>query len=417
MNIFSERRTKFTNLLEDSSVFLIDSGEAKHKTTDQFFEYIPHRNFFYLTGLQEENIRLLILKNDGQVKEMLFIEETTEFMRQWYGEKLSKEEASEISGIPTTNIHFIDKFDNLFRAMMMYARGLGVKPPKNLYLDLYRFKSNKKPESLHQFASLIDNYKELTVKNANEHISYLRMFKSEDEINDLKKAIDITDIALKRIMRSLKERTNEHQVVADYVHEITLNGSKGISFNTIMASGVNAAVLHYEDNNSEMNKEDLMLCDLGCLWNNYGSDITRTYPISGKYSDRQKVLYEIVLKANKESIKFVKPGITWGELNTFAKDLIAEECIKIGLIKEKEEIGKYFYHSIGHFLGLDVHDIGQYNLPIEEGMVLTIEPGLYIKEEGIGIRIEDDILVTKDGAINLSDNIIKEIKDIEEYMN
>ena len=157
-----------------------------------------------------------------------------------------------------------------------------------------------------------------------------------------------------------------------------------------------------------------MLFDLGSLYNNYGSDISRTYPLSGKFNERQKILYEIVLKANKESIKFVKPGITWKELNKFGKDILISECKKIGLIKDDAEINKYYFHSIGHFLGLDTHDVGQYDLVLSEGMVITIEPGLYIKEEGIGIRIEDDILVTKDGYKNISKDIVKSVVEIEE---
>jgi len=416
VNVFAKRRQQLLERMDDSSVLLLDSGCAKHKTTDQFFHHIPQRNFFYLTGLNEEDMKLMVIKNDGLVKEYLFITETTEYMRQWIGEKMSKEEASEISGVPVSSILYLNSFEGYFKNMMTYARGLGVKPPKNLYLDLYRYKATQEPDSLGQFSGLINNFKELTVRNANEHISYLRMFKSKEEINDLKKAIEITNFGLNRIIESIQVRENEQEVEADFVHEITLKGAEGNSFNTILANGGNATVLHYEDNNDTLGKDNLILCDLGCLYKNYGSDITRTYPINGTFSDRQKEIYEIVLKANKESIEFIRPGITWKELNDFAKNILATECVKIGLIKEVEEIGKYYYHSIGHFLGLDVHDVGQYDLPLEEGMVLTIEPGLYIKEEGIGVRIEDDILVTKDGYKNLSHMIIKEVKDIEKRM-
>lgn len=417
MNIFSKRRNDLLGKIKEGSVLLLDSGCAKHKTTDQFFEYIPQRNFFYLTGLQEEDFKLMVLKQGGTVKEFLFIVETTEYMRQWVGEKMSKEEASEISGIPVSNILYLDKFESYFRSMMTYARGLGVKPPKRLYLDMYRYKLGELPDSLVQFKSLLENFKELKIKNANEHISYLRMFKSDDEIQALEKAIEFTDNGLKRIMDSLKIRTNERQIEADFLHEIRLQGSEGNSFNTIAANGVNATVLHYEDNNQDLVKGNLMLCDLGALYNNYGSDITRTYPISGTFTKRQKEIYEVVLKANKESIEYIKPGITWKELNDFAKNILIEGAKELGLIKEDTEIGKYYYHSIGHFLGLDVHDVGQYDQVLQEGMVITIEPGLYIKEEGIGVRIEDDILVTKDGYKNLSKNIIKEVKDIEKYMS
>lgn len=416
MNTYKQRREALVSKMKNSSVILLDSGKAKHKTTDQYFHHVPNRNFFYLTGLNEENVKLMVVKQDKKLIEFLFIEETTEYMRQWVGEKMSKEEASSITGVDVTNIHYLDKFDTYFRSLMTFARGLGVKPPKNLYLDLYRTNATTEPICYSQFNNVIELYKELEIRNVNEFISYLRMFKTKDEIKDLQKAIDITEVALNRVMNSVKERTNEQEVQADYIHEITLQGSQGYSFNTIMANGVNATVLHYEENNSDLVKENLILCDLGCLYNNYGSDITRTYPISGTYSERQKAVYEVVLKANKEAIEFIKPGITWKELNDFAKSVLVKGAKAIGLIKEDDEINKYYYHSIGHFLGLDVHDVGQYGLALEEGMVITIEPGLYIKEEGIGVRIEDDILVTKNGYKNLSKNIIKEINDIEEYM-
>jgi len=414
---FEKNRQNFIKLISDSSVVILDSGQAPHKTTDQYYYYTPNRNFFFLTGLNEESMRLMIVKGVKETFTFLFIEETTEYMRKWVGEKMSKEEASEISGIPSSKIYFHSEFEQLFRSLMTYARGLGIKPPKNLYLDLYRHKPNLEPISLVQCSNILKVYPELKVLNANKELSYLRMFKSEADIASLSEAINITNKGLNRIMDALKIRDNEQQIEADFLHEITLNKSEGNSFNTIAASGVNATVLHYENNNGDLNKGDLLLCDLGALYNNYGSDITRTYPINGKFSKRQKEIYEIVLKTNKETIEFIKPGITWKELNSFSKNMLISECKKINLIKKDEEINNYYYHSIGHFLGLDVHDVGQYDQPLSEGMVITVEPGLYIKEEGIGIRIEDDILITKDGSINLSKEIIKEVKDIEEYMS
>ncbi len=416
-NIYQIRRQNLANKLHESSVLLLHSGKAKHKTTDQFFHYVPNRNFFYLTGLEEENVILMMVKDKDALKEYLFIEETTEHMRQWVGEKISKEEASIMCEVPVANIRYLKSFDNMFNALMSYSRGLGIKQPSKLYLDLSKETSTTKPLCYSQFSNVLSIYKELQIKNANEHISYLRMFKSDDEINDLKKAINITELGLERIMKSIKVRENESQVQADFIHEITLQGSEGYSFNTILANGENATVLHYENNDSELDKENLILCDLGALYKNYGADITRTYPVSGTFTDRQKAIYEVVLKCNKKTIEFVKPGITWKELNDFARSILIDGAKELGLIKEDQEIGKYYYHSIGHFLGLDVHDVGHYNLKLEEGMVITIEPGLYIKEEKIGVRIEDDILITKDGYKNLSENIIKEVKDIEEYMN
>ena len=416
-NIFMKNRNNLIDRIEEGSVIILDSGKAMHKTLDQFHPYTPNRNFYFITGLNEPNVRLMIVKGKKTTLTMIFIEETTEYMRQWLGENITKEKVSEITGIENSKIYYLDKFELLFKNLMTYGRGLGVTPPKNLYMDLYRVNSTEEPIAHNQFKFVLDTYKELNMKNVNEHLSYLRMFKSTTEIEKLEKAIKFTEKGLYRILDNLKVRTNEFQLDADFRHQIKLEGSLGISFDTIAASGKNATVLHYEENNSELIDGNLILFDLGALHSNYGADISRTYPINGKYTDRQKTIYEIVLKVNKESIKFVKPGISWKELNKFAKDLLAKECMNIGLIKAEEEITKYYYHSIGHFLGLDVHDVGHYELTLEEGMVITIEPGLYISEENIGIRIEDDILVTKNGSRNLSKNIIKEVKDIEEYLS
>ncbi|KFZ27192.1 MAG: Xaa-Pro aminopeptidase [Candidatus Izimaplasma bacterium HR2] len=417
INIYEENRKNLVKLLKKESIVLLDSGKAPHKTTDQFYHYTTQRNFFYLTGLNEENCKLVIIKSKTTVSTLLFIEETTEYMRQWLGERISKKEASKITKVPETKIYYLSQFETIFRSLMTYGRGIGMTPPKYAYFDLYRVTPIKSPYSYEQFKFVFDIYKELKVENLNENLSYLRMFKSDFEISQLQKAIDITKLGLENVMDHLSSRTNEFQLTADFLHQISLEGSSGNSFNTIAASGENATVLHYEDNNGKLEKGNLILFDLGSLYNNYGSDISRTYPLNGKFSDRQKVLYEIVLKANKESIKFLKPGISWKELNDFAKDILIKECKKIGLIKDDSGINKYYYHSIGHFLGLDTHDVGQYDIKLAEGMVITIEPGLYIKEEGIGIRIEDNILITKDGAVNLSKEIIKEVKDIEEYLS
>lgn len=415
-NIFEINRKKLTDLIKKKSVVLLDSGSAPHKTADQNYQYCPQRNFYYLTGLNEENCRLMIIKSEKEISTLLFIEETTEYMRQWLGERISKENASEITGIPVAKIYYLSEFENLFRSLMTYARGIGVTTPKNAYFDLYRVTATQTPYSQQQFKFIFDGYKELKIKNLNEHLSYLRMFKSEFEITKIKNAITTTNNGLNSIMDHLKTRTHEFQLAADFLHQILLDGSEGNSFDTIAASGINATVLHYEDNNCKLEDGNLILFDLGSLHENYGSDISRTYPINGKFSERQKAIYEIVLKTNKETIKFAKAGITWKELNDFAKNILINECLSIKLIENENEIGKYYYHSIGHFLGLDTHDVGQYDKLLDEGMVITIEPGLYIKEESIGIRIEDNILITKQGSINLSESIIKEVKDIEEYL-
>ncbi|AIO19532.1 Xaa-Pro aminopeptidase [Candidatus Izimaplasma bacterium HR1] len=416
MNPFLINRNRLFEQLDEDSVLLLHSGNAPHRTTDQFYPFLVSKNFFYLTGVKESNCTLMLIKTKKESKSFLFIDETTKFMKQWVGEKISKEEASTVSEIDIKNIMFNPVLEKFVNKIMTYTRGNNILPPNVMYLDMFRPSTKHDPLAYKEYKKFIDKYPELQVKNLNEHTSYLRMFKNKYEIDDLKKAIRITNEGIKRMMKEVEHRYYENQVEADFMHEITLNGTRKVGFDTILASGKNATILHYEDNNQRIEKNSLILCDLGAEWDEYSADISRTFPSSGEFSDRQKELYEIVLKTNKETINFVKPGLTWKELNDFAKNILITECKRIELIIEDEEISKYYYHSIGHFLGLDVHDVGQYGVTIQEGMVLTIEPGLYIKEEEIGIRIEDDVLVTKNGCINLSDDIIKEVDDIERFM-
>ncbi len=406
-------RKRLFERLEEGSVALLFSGQAPHKTLDQYYAYTPQRNFFYLTNIGEPNMILMLLKGNETEKTYLFVEENTEKIIQWEGARMSKEEASKRSGIPEEDIHYLDSFESRFNMAMNYARSPVGTPARALYLDLYHPAPKVKPQGLKHAEEFLSNYPELTIKNVNEHISYLRMFKSVREIDQIKTAIAHTKKGLETILKHLRTREYEYQLQADFLHAITLSGSEGEAFDTIAANGENAAVLHYIKNNTPLDKNNMILFDLGALHQNYAADISRTYPVGGQYGKRQRDIYDIVLKVNKATIEKAVPGMTWKELNKFARDMLAQEAKRIGLIQEDAEILKYYYHSIGHFLGLDVHDVGYYDVPFKEGMVLTIEPGLYIKEEGIGVRIEDDILITKDGNINLSEDIEKEPDAIE----
>lgn len=416
MNQYKQNRQQLFELLDNNSMVLLKSGKAKHKTRDQYHPFQVDKTFFFLTGIREANCTLLLIKGQDKVHEFLFIEETTEYMRQWVGASISKTEASEISGFKPTSIMYNKQFDTLLRAFMGANDYYNVGDINSLYLDLYLIDKDTEPLSYTQFNKVLSTYKQLQIKNLNNHTNYLRMFKTEDNINTLKEAIEMTKKGLNRIMKELPNRENELQIDADFNHEIKLNGAEGTSFDTILASGANGCILHYEDNNSPLNKGDLLLCDLGAAYNEYGADISRTYPVNGTYTNRQKEIYEIVLKANKECIEFIKPGITLKELHNKSVEILSTEAIRIGLINKPAEIRKYYYHNVTHFLGLDTHDTGISNTTLQPGMVLTVEPGLYISEEQIGIRIEDDILVTETGSINLSKDVIKEIKDIESYM-
>ncbi len=411
-----DARQAYLDRVEPHSITLLHAGEAPHKSLDQYYHFSVNRNFFYLTGLDAPKLILMLVKGEKKHQTYLFLERNTDFIIKWEGARLEKEEAHQQSGIELKDMRYLDEFEALFNQMMNYARSPFGTVPKTLYLDLYHVNANTKPKALSTFQTVVAHYPELTQKNANEALAYLRMFKSPEELDRLKEAIAITQAGLDQVLSTLRSRDNEHQIEAEFNYGITLAGAQGNAFDTIAASGANATVLHYHHNNQPLPKDGLLLLDLGASKENYAADISRTYPISGVFTDRQKAIYEAVLDVNKRTIERVKPGVTWAELNAFAKEALAQHAVALKLIDKEEDILEVYYHSIGHFLGLDVHDVGLYHLPLQAGMVLTIEPGLYVSKEGIGIRIEDDVLVTETGVENLSRNLIKDVADIEKAL-
>lgn len=415
---FIKRRKKFWEGMQDNSFAIFYSGVAPHKTLDEFYIYTPNRNFFYLTGLEKENFYLLIVKSANKYQEYLFIEEPSDFATKWLGARMTKEEASKISGFDIKDIHYENNLKPIIshRIMLDSRKSAVDQTPDLLYLDLFRHKPMTKPQTVLHFQDIIDVFPELSLKDAGKIISELRRVKSKDEVDEIRKAIYYTKEGIEAVMKYAKSGVSENQIEATYEYYIKLAGSKGISFDTIAAGGKNATVLHYHDNNATIEDGSLVLLDLGSLSNVYASDISRTFPLNGKFSERQKEFYQLVLDVNKNTMARVKPGIMFKELNDFAKEELAKGMIKLGKIKEKSEIDKYYYHTVGHYLGLDVHDVGTYAKPLESGCVITIEPGIYVGDEGIGIRIEDNVLVTAKGYENLSESIIKEIKDIEDFM-
>lgn len=392
--MYKNRRKKLLKNFSNDSILLVFSGYAPIKSEDQTHPFFGDNNFYYLTGIKEENY-CLILSND---KEIIYKPQYDPKLALWVSAPLDNKEVSKISSI--TDIRDIKKFDEDI---------LNLLKNKNLYLDL----EPRYPYTLANQFKL--KYPNLNPKSFSNELYQQRLIKDKTEIKYMQKAIEITNQGLKNVMNKLKPSKYEYELEGEYNYILSKYNVE-TSFDTIAASGKNATTLHYVDNNSKIPDNSLMLFDLGVYYKGYASDISRTYPTNAKFSKREKQIYEIVLKANKESIKFIKPGITMKEFNDFGKQILIDECLKIGLINKPEEINKYYYHSLGHPLGLDVHDVGGRDFVLKPGMVITCEPGLYIKEENIGIRIEDDILVTKTGSKNLSKCIIKEVDEIESFM-
>lgn len=412
-NYCKNRDNYFNNILEQSLTVMF-SGRNIQRTGDQDYDFEVEKNFYYLTGINQDNVILLLMKNNDVNKAVLFIEKNDPVFMKWYGKKLTKEEATEISGIE--NVYYLEQFSQFVFGLLNSTRQ-GNNLYNKMYLSLERRNTKGYSTLALEYAKEVkEKYPELQILNNYITVVNLRMYKSNEEVDLIKKSIETTRYGIEELMKNSKPGIFEYQLESYYDLYIKMNGQKDVSFKTIAAGGVNATVLHYSTNNTLLNDNELVLFDLGCRTDYYISDITRTFPVNGKFTPRQKEVYEKVLNVNKKCIEFLKNGVTWKEYNDYARSLIAKSCIELGLINDEKDVAKYYWHSIGHSIGLDTHDPSLNYLPIKEGMALTVEPGIYIEEEKIGIRIEDDVLITKEGCINLSKEIIKEVNDIEEFM-
>ena len=410
---FLGRRTKIASFLSQHSALILHSGKAKHRSQDSYFPFVVSRNFYYLTGLNAPSMILLLHKQSkiSTLNSTLFMEAPDPVKAKWDGPMMTKEEASMVSGIELSNIKYLSEFDAFFQSLTVHSRA-GVEPVQAVYFDLFRLKGNENVEAFESSKLIQQTYPEMKIENANSFFASLRSVKSSEEVKAIEVAIASTHRALQDVWRGASVAGSEADVYADFTASL-LRQSTTESFNTIVAAGANATILHYVDNNQAITNDDLVLTDCGSIYNLYNSDITRTWPKNGVFTKRQKALYQLVLDVNKACIQLAKPGVTWQELNAFAKDKLAKGLVQLKVMHSDDQIGEYYYHSIGHHLGLDVHDAGVYSTPLVEGNVITIEPGIYLASEGIGIRIEDDIVITKTGSRNLSINIPKELDQLE----
>lgn len=396
--------------MDKQSALLLFSGIENHVSADEYAPFEANRNFFYLTGLRRDHMILMMRKTLNGNKTVLFIEEADPTQERWYGRKVTVDEAREISGIE--DIQFIDTFEAFVDSMMTR------EDIDSLYFDCYRHQMEDLPDyNAVKAKEFAEKYQGHAIKNIFPVIAEMRMQKDEDEVALVRDAIAITDKALQHVMKTLEPGMAEYQAQANFEYTIRYNGAEGTSFPTIAGSGVNGTMLHYETNLDICEDGTLLLLDLGAKYRGYCADITRTYPVNGTYSERQRQVYDIVLAANREVARVAKPGMTLRELNDIAKKVLAEGCMKLGLIEKEDEIGTYYMHGVSHHLGIDVHDVtAACNDRLRPGAVITDEPGLYIDEWEIGIRIEDDLLITENGCECLSEAIIRDPDEIEAFM-
>jgi Xaa-Pro aminopeptidase len=421
-SLYINNRKNFVSRMEPKSLAVFNSNDIFPISADSTMPFQQHRDILHLSGVdQEESILVLFPEASTEKhKEVIFLKETSELIAIWEGEKLDKKNAFEVSGIKT--VYWLQDFPTIFKQMMAEADGI--------YLN-----TNEHLRANNEVQTREDRFIKKVKKDYPGHRTYksapimhkIRSIKDPIEIELMQKACDITRAGVNRLLKFIKPGVWEHHIEAELVHEFLMNSSKGFAYTPIVASGKNACVLHYIENNQECLAGDVILLDVGAEYANYASDLTRCIPVSGRFSERQKDVYNAVLHVKKEAEKLLVPGIMMADYHKQVGHLMEEQLVNLSLITLDDiknqnpdwpAYKKYFMHGTSHFIGLDTHDVGLWNAPIEAGMVFTCEPGIYIPEEGLGIRLEDDLVVQKSGApFNLMADIPLEVEEIEDAMN
>ena len=408
------RREKLFNLMDDNSVAIIFAGAPKIASADEEYPFKVNTNFFYLTNVKQENSVLMLVKGLGERKVYLFIDEYNEVKEKWTGRRLTFEEAKQLSDVesvhPTSDL-------NAFIELAFVKENNQYGAIEKAYIDLTPELKIKESFSTKDFAKGVEErYPHVKVDNLNPFMIQLRMVKSDYEVKCLRKAIDMTYQGIVYTLNRLTPNRYEYEIADDFEYFGRTISREGLAFSTIIASGKNATCLHYPQQGDRVVENDLILFDLGYNYGGYSADSSRTLPVNGRFEAVAKLIYETVLKCNKAVIEYLHPGITNKEVQEFSKEFLKNECVRVGLMSEDEDIIKYYYHGVSHSLGLDTHDSQDRSKPYEVGNVVTVEPGLYFAKHGVGVRIEDDVLIT--GGVNdvLSRDIPKEVADIEKLM-
>lgn len=419
--LFIQNRERLREQLEPNSVVVVHSNDILPTNADGVMPFRQNNNLYYLTGADQEESVLLLAPDfpDERFREVLFLRETDENIAIWEGHKLTKEEATEVSGIKT--VLWKDQFEQILYTVLAES--------KTIYLDTNEhIRAGAETETKSdRFVKWCQNrYPLYRYERLFPIMQSLRMIKSALEIKALQHACNITEKGFRRILDKVRPGSWEYEIEAEYIHEFVRNRSKGFAYDPIIASGANACVLHYIANNQQCKDGDLLLMDVGAEYANYNADMTRTIPVNGRFTKRQRAVYDAVLHVKTQATDLLRPGTTIKEYHEEVGRIMEGELIALGLL-DKHDVAKqdkanplyrkYFMHGTSHYLGLDVHDVGSFYKPIAAGMVFTVEPGIYIREENIGIRLEDNIVVTKDGHDNLMRNIPIHAEEIEDLMN
>lgn len=420
--LFIANRKRLVAQLPPHSIAILHANDEMPRSADGFFPFRQNSDLFWLTGIDQEQTVLVLFPDhpEPEQREILFVRRTNEYIAVWEGHKYTEEEARAASGIQ--NVKWTDSFDSLLPNLMYLAKTcyLNLNEHSRMASDVadrdLRFAQRLRSQfPLHQWGRLAPL------------MHQLRAIKSDLEIAQIRQAIAITDKAFRRILRFVRPGVMEYEIEAEILHEFVRSRATGPAYGSIIASGKNACVLHYVNNNQPCKDGDLILMDFGAEYANYAADLTRTIPVNGRFSDRQRAVYNAVLRVMRFATNLLRPGTLLDEYHREVGLVMQSELVGLGLLnaadiaaqdpKKAPLYKKYFPHGTSHFLGLDVHDVGHRHRPIEAGMVFTCEPGIYIPEEGIGIRLENDVLVTHNDPIDLMADIPLTAEDIEDLMN
>lgn len=415
-----ENRNKLLSILEDKALVLLFSNDKMPRTGDQCFPFRQNSNLFYLTGMnQPQTILALCPEHPSEnMREILFIEENTAYATQWEGDKYTEQQAKEISGMKT--IFFVSCFESVLQDLMCHSQ--------NVYLDLFesvKFSSQVQSSQQRYAQQIQTKYPLHAYHRIFPFLRDLRIIKSMEELSLMQHACHITRKAFERILHFVKPEITEYEIEAEIMHEFISNKVRSHSFDPIVASGKNACILHYTRNNSVCSDGDLLLLDFGAEYLNYAADLSRTIPVNGKFTPRQKQIYNACYRVYEYAKTLFLPGMSIGKVYKKVCAFMEPELIGLGLFSkediqkqnsEYELVKKHFMHGISHFVGLDVHDVGTTDIVFDEGMVLSCEPGIYIPNESIGVRIETMILVA-DTPIDLMKDVPVCADDIERIMN
>jgi Xaa-Pro aminopeptidase len=421
--LFVSNRKKLVKELKSNSVAVLNANDIMPTNSDGSLRFRQNSDLFYLTGVDQEETILVLCPDfpDKKYHEVLFVRETSDLIATWEGHKLTKEQASEATGIET--VLWTSEFPKIFNTMMLMG------DVEHVYLntnDHYRAEVPIETREARFVKWCMGKYPLHRYERLAPIMHRLRSIKSKFEIELLQEACDITARAFERVMKFVKPGVMEYEIEAEWVHEFVRNGSRGFAYEPIIASGANSCVLHYIENDKACNKGDILLLDVGAEYANYNADLTRSIPVSGRYTKRQKDVYNAVLRIQRAAINMLKPGLKYFDYHKEVQKITESELIGLKLIDKKDVKNQdkskplfmnYFMHGTGHQLGLDVHDVGSMYHKMQEGQVWTVEPGIYIREEGLGIRIENNVVIKKDGVHDLMKNIPIEVEDIEAQMN